>query len=210
MGIVMKRRDNAPIVKYVYGGAIEFILAKRDIVGAFNFVRQAAKDLLAGKFPMKRLTITKGLRAEYKASPPAHKVLANRIGKRDPGNKPSSNDRIPYVYIMPPKNRKVDDVPQGERVETPTYIREHSLKIDYTFYITNQIAKPISQVFGLVLDQLPGYKAHMMTHSKKKHKPVEAREAIAEELLFGDLLRDARREAAGIRDLRSFFTGSDK
>jgi DNA polymerase elongation subunit (family B) len=207
MGIVMKRRDNAPIVKYVYGGAIEFILAKRDIVGAFNFVRQATKELLAGKFPMKRLTITKGLRAEYKASPPAHKVLANRIGKRDPGNKPSSNDRIPYVYIMPPKNRKIDDVPQGERVETPTFIREHGLKIDYTFYITNQIAKPVSQVFGLVLDQLPGYKAHMMAHSKKKHKPVEAREAIAEELLFGDLLRDAQREAAGMRDLRSFFTG---
>jgi DNA polymerase elongation subunit (family B) len=208
MGIVMKRRDNAPVVKYVYGGAIEYILAKRDIVGAFEFVRQAAKDLLAGKFPMKRLTITKGLRAEYKATPPAHKVLADRIGKRDPGNKPSSNDRIPYVYIQVPRGRKVDDVPQGERVETPSYIRENTLKIDYTFYITNQIAKPVAQVFGLVVDQLPGFKPHMLIHSKKKHKPVEAREAIAEELLFGDLLRDAQREAAGQRDLRSFFGGA--
>jgi DNA polymerase elongation subunit (family B) len=204
MGIVMKRRDNAPVVKYVYGGAIEYILARRDILGAFAFVRQAAKDLLNGKFPMKRLTITKALRAEYKAVP-AHKVLADRIGKRDPGNKPSSNDRIPFVYVMPPRGKRREDVAQGERIETPTYIREHTLQPDYIHYITNQIAKPIAQVFGLVVDQLPGYKPHMLTNSKKKHKPAEAREAIAEELLFGDLLRDAQREAAGQRDLRSFF-----
>jgi DNA polymerase elongation subunit (family B) len=203
MGIVMKRRDNAPIVKYVYGGAIEFILAKRDIVGAFNFVRQAAKDLLAGKFPMKRLTITKSLRAEYKAIP-AHKVLADRIGKRDPGNKPASNDRIPFVYVMPPRGKRRDDVPQGERIETPSYIREHTLQPDYIHYITNQIAKPVAQVFGLVVDQLPGYKAHSLATSKKKD-PTAARETLAEELLFGDLLRDAERVASGQRDIRGFF-----
>ena len=28
----------------------------------------------------------------------AHKVLADRIGERDPGNKPKSNDRIPFMY----------------------------------------------------------------------------------------------------------------
>jgi len=26
-------------------------------------------------------------------------VLGDRIGDRDPGNKPQSNDRIPYCYI---------------------------------------------------------------------------------------------------------------
>jgi DNA polymerase elongation subunit (family B) len=202
MGIVMKRRDNAPIVKYVYGGAIENILARRDIQAAFQFVRQAARDLLAGKFPMKRLTITKSLRAEYK-SVPAHKVLADRIGKRDPGNKPSSNDRIPFVYVAPPKGQKAPES-QGERIETPTFIREHSLQPDYVFYITNQIAKPVAQVFGLVVEQLPGFRPHLLTNSKKKD-PTDAREAVAEELLFGDLLRDARREAAGQQDLRRWF-----
>jgi len=202
MGIVMKRRDNAPIVKYVYGGAIENILARRDIQAAFQFVRQAARDLLAGKFPMKRLTITKSLRAEYKAVP-AHKVLADRIGKRDPGNKPSSNDRIPFVYIAPPKGQKAPES-QGERIETPSFIKEHGLQPDYVFYITNQIAKPVAQVFGLVVEQLPGFRPHMLTNSKKRD-PAEAREAVAEELLFGDLLRDARRDAAGQMDLRKWF-----
>ena len=211
MGIVMKRRDNAPVVKYVYGGVIENILVKRDIQAAYAFARQAAVDLLAGKFSMNRLTITKSLRAEYKAAPPAHKVLADRIGKRDPGNKPSSNDRIPFVYVTVPRGKKRDDVPQGERVETPTYIREHALKPDYVHYITNQISKPVAQVFGLVVEQLPGYKPHLLAKfAAKKKDPVEARELLAEELLFGDLLREAEREAAGQRDIRSFFGSNSK
>ena len=202
MGIVMKRRDNAPIVKYVYGGAIERILAQQDITAAFEFVRTAVKELLAGKFSMKRLTITKSLRAEYKLVP-AHKILADRVGKRDPGNKPSSNDRIPFVYAMPPSGKPwPKTAQQGERIETPTYIKERGLKPDYMFYITNQIAKPVAQVFGLVVDKLPGVKAHQIAAAKS----TKDRESLAEELLFGDLLRDATREAAGQRDLRNWFT----
>jgi DNA polymerase elongation subunit (family B) len=203
MGIVMKRRDNAPIVKYVYGGAIEAILVKRDIVAAFEFVRRAAQELLAGRFSMKRLTITKSLRAEYKAVP-AHKVLADRMGRRDPGNKPSSNDRIPFVYVAPPPGRKAPDT-QGERIETPSYIREKGLRPDYMFYITNQIAKPVSQVFGLIVESLPGVKPHQLAATKRAKDPVVAREKLAEQLLFGDLLADASREAAGNTDIRSFF-----
>ena len=202
MGIVMKRRDNAPIVKYVYGGVIERILNQRDIVAAFEFARQATRELLAGKFPMKRLTITKSLRAEYKLVP-AHKILADRMGKRDPGNKPSSNDRIPFVYVMQPKGKAWPaSASQGERIETPTYIKEQSLKPDYIFYITNQIAKPVAQVFGLVVDQLPGVKMHQIAAAKTP----EAREKLAEELLFGELLRDAKRDASGQLDLRSWFS----
>jgi DNA polymerase elongation subunit (family B) len=203
MGIVMKRRDNAPIVKYVYGGAIEAILVKQDIGEAFEFVRTAARELLAGKFGLKRLTITKSLRAEYKAVP-AHKILADRIGKRDPGNKPASNDRIPFVYVAPPRGKKAPES-QGERIELPSYIVENRLKPDYMFYITNQIAKPVSQVFGLVVERLPGVKRHQLEAAARAKDPVAAREALAEELLFGDLLADARREASGVADLRSFF-----
>ena len=203
MGIVMKRRDNAPIVKYVYGGAIENILAKRDIVGGFHFVQQAVKELLEGKFSMKRLTITKSLRAEYKLVP-AHKILADRIGRRDPGNKPSSNDRIPFVYVAPARGQKPPAL-QGDRIETPTYIQEKGLKPDYPFYITNQIAKPVAQLFGLVVDCLPGVKIHQLEAAARAKDPVVAREKIAEELLFGDMLRQAAKKASGQTDMRSFF-----
>lgn len=202
MGIVMKRRDNAPIVKTVYGGVIERILVERDVVAAFTFARQTARDLMAGKFPMKRLTITKSLKAEYKLVP-AHKILADRIGERDPGNKPASNDRIPYVYVKNPTGRPYPkDTSQGDRIEIPSYIVEQGLTPDYAFYITNQIAKPVAQVFGLVLEKLPGIKPHQIEAAKKAKDPTAAREALAESLLFGDILV----AASGQKDIRSWFT----
>ena len=185
MGIVMKRRDNAPIVKYVYGGVIENILVKQDIKAAFAFVQKASKELIEGKFPISKLTITKSLRAEYKTpNPPAHKVLAERIGQRDPGNKPNSSERIPYVYIPAPQGSTL----QGDRIETPNYIREHKITPDYAFYITNQIAKPVAQVFGLVVEKLPGFKKSDAETISRSPKPVEAKEKVAFQLLFGKIL----------------------
>jgi len=191
MGIVMKRRDNAPIVKYVYGGVIENILVKQDIKAAFDFVQKSSKELIDGKFPISKLTITKSLRAEYKTpNPPAHKILAERIGQRDPGNKPSSSERIPYVYIPAPEGSTL----QGDRIETPSYIREHKLTPDYAFYITNQIAKPVAQVFGLVVEKLPGFKKADIETLKRSTKPVEAREKLASQLLFGKILDDISKD----------------
>ena len=185
MGIVMKRRDNAPIVKLVYGGVIERILTDQDIKAAFHFAQKTCRDLIDGKFPISKLTITKSLRAEYKTpNPPAHKILAERIGQRDPGNKPSTSERIPFVYIPAPEGTTL----QGDRIETPTFIRENNLKPDYGFYITNQIAKPVAQVFGLVVEQLPGVKKEDLALLKLSKKPTEAREALAQNLLFGSIL----------------------
>lgn len=100
MGIVLKRRDNAPVVKDVYGGIIDYILNHRNIKGSIEFYKQKIRDLLNGKVDINKLIITKSLKANY-ANPTTipHKVLADRMGERDPGNKPQSNDRVPYAYI---------------------------------------------------------------------------------------------------------------
>src|SRR6185312_8772545 len=45
MGIVLKRRDNAPIVKIVCGGIINQILNKRSAEGALNFCRASLKSI---------------------------------------------------------------------------------------------------------------------------------------------------------------------
>lgn len=101
MGIVLKRRDNAPIVKTIYGGVLDKILnGSRSVEDSIRFFRSSVQDLLDGKVNISQLVISKTLKAEY-ANPTqiAHKVLADRMGERDPGNKPQSNDRIPYCYI---------------------------------------------------------------------------------------------------------------
>ena len=100
MGIVLKRRDNAPIVKYVFGNVIEKIMIERDFDNTLKWLKDTLQRIRNGEFPLRYFVITKSLRGNYKnpTSQP-HKVLADRIAVRDPGNKPKVNDRIPFAYI---------------------------------------------------------------------------------------------------------------
>ena len=78
------------------------------------------------------------------------------MGDRDPGNKPKSNDRIPFAYIVV-NEKKGEKILQGDRIEHPDYINENKLKLDYKVYLNNQVEKPVSQLFGLVIELLRGY-----------------------------------------------------
>jgi DNA polymerase elongation subunit (family B) len=151
MGIVLKRRDNAPIVKDIYGGVIDILMKKQNIPEAIQFLKGCLQNIVEERYPIEKLIITKSLRSGYKnPNSIAHKVLADRITQRDPGNKPGPGDRIPFVYIASNNKKAL----QGEKIETPTFILERGLKIDYSFYITNQIMKPVQQVFALVLEKI--------------------------------------------------------
>lgn len=154
MGIVLKRRDNAPIVKHVYGGIIDILLNKLNLEGAVEFLKAQLQQITEGNVPLEQLIISKTLGGMYKdPSKIAHKVLARRMGERDAGNKPQVNDRIPFVFIKTAEEVKL----QGDRIEHPDYIRQESLTPDYYYYITKQLMKPITQIFALCLEQLPGY-----------------------------------------------------
>ena len=156
MGIATKRRDYAPIVKLIYGGALQILLSQKNIPEAIGFVKEKLKDLIDAKMSLSMLTMSKSLRAEYaSATPPAHKVLANRIKERDPGNAPASGERVPFIYVLPPVGQLASKL-QGERVETPSYIKEKGLKPDYRFYIEHQLMNPINQLFALVAEKIPG------------------------------------------------------
>ena len=47
-----------------------------------------------------------------------------------------------------PKYKKKKIIP-GDRIETPIYILENRLDLDYSHYISNQIMKPVEQVLEL-------------------------------------------------------------
>jgi len=167
MGIVLKRRDNAPIVKDVYGGIIDILMKEKSIDKSLVFLNDILKKLVEGKVPMDKLIITKSLRGHY-ANPKqiAHKVLADRVTLRDPGNKPNAGDRIPFVYIENSDKKAL----QGDRIELPDYVIKHKLNIDYSHYITNQIMKPVLQLYALVLEQLPSVKNKPMLIKKIKRE----------------------------------------
>lgn len=187
MGIALKRRDYAPIVKKIYGGAINILLVEKNVAKAAEFVKTACKDLIEGKYGLGPLTITKSLRAEY-ANPNsiAHKVLAERIAKRSPGDAPSAGSRLGYVYVQAPVGQVAPDL-QGDRIETPAYIKEKGLKVDYMFYIDHQISNPVCQVFGLLVEQVPGYTNQAW--SDNPDKEVKQRENLAYELLFKEVIQ---------------------
>jgi DNA polymerase elongation subunit (family B) len=250
MGIVLKRRDNAPVLKTIYGGAIKILLNERDVAKAAQFVSDKTLDMVQGKMSLSQLTITKSLSAKYKPdyikgdiqelekqikekteeveklekrtrlsdrdakqkqileaniqalygrlatkredltrfTYPAHKVLADRMAKRDPGNAPASGERLGFVYIAPPTGQLAPKL-QGDRIETPDYIKEKKLQPDYKYYIEHQLMKPIGQLFGLMVEQIPGY-----TPSDRVLSEGE-KEVVAIELLFKRALNECDKVA---------------
>ena len=212
MGIVLKRRDNAPIVKEVYGGIVDILMREQNIQKAKSYLRDCLQKMVKEEYPIEKLIISKSLRSGYKNPQSiAHKVLADRMTERDPGNKPSPGDRIPYVYIHHINKNAL----QGEKIENPTYILENKIKVDYSFYITNQIMKPVQQIFSLVIDRIileeqgekkrDAYVAYCRNHQDNpvsletwKNKQVQA-------ILFDDFLRETNNKKSGNVSITNFF-----
>ena len=61
MGVVLKRRDNAPIVKRVFGNVIEKIMIDKDLDKTVAWLKQTLQDIRLGKFTMRNFVITKDL-----------------------------------------------------------------------------------------------------------------------------------------------------
>jgi DNA polymerase elongation subunit (family B) len=174
MGIVLKRRDNAPIVKDVFGGALDVLLQERDVKKAQRFTNEMLLKVLENKVPLEKFIVSKSLRDDYKNPEQiAHRVLADRMAKRDPGTAPKVGDRVAYIFAK--ENNKHSK--QGDRIEEVGYVRSKGLTPDTEFYITNQIQNPVAQLFALCIEQLEGYVAprkptydDLMEQMMEKHK----------------------------------------
>ena len=218
MGLVLKRRDNCDLLKDVYGGILHHLMGG-DIQAAIQFLYDSLENLIQGNVSMDKLAITKALRGEYKnPAAIAHRVLADRIAQRDPGNKPKAGDRMKYLYFYN-KTGKL----QGDKIETPEFIIANRLNIDYTHYITNQLMKPLQQLFGLAIEQIwelqnkttaiKSFRKDMAellretdgdieVFMKKKEKYTSAKIKI---LLFDKFLTKVFNQQNGVRTLNEFF-----
>lgn len=219
MGIVLKRRDNANIVKHVYGGIIDIILNETNVQKSLAFLNENLSNLIQGKVDMDMLVITKTLKGSYKNPMQiAHKVLADRMKERDPGSAPQTNDRIPYVYIRADE-KKGQKMLQGDKIEFPAFIIQNKLEPDYKFYITNQLMKPVVQLYALALNQLKGYRkppnyfesmlAQLISEGstpKKAHdKIVRLKEREVEEILFKPFLLKLENKKNHMKEISSYF-----
>jgi DNA polymerase elongation subunit (family B) len=219
MGLSLKRRDSCDYLKDVYGEILNILMKENDVMHAIEYLNTSLKQLTAGAVPMDKLTITKALRSDYKNPMQiGHWVLAQRIGKRDPGNKPKPGDRMKYVFIVNPDTKAL----VGDKIETPDFVVANKMQIDYTYYITNQLMKPLQQLFGLALESIwsaqnkkssiTAYRKEMTklaaefpdteVFMKKKEKYCSAKIKV---LLFDRFLTDIQNQRAGLKAITAFF-----
>lgn len=220
MGLSLVRRDFANIQKIVYGGIIDIILKTNDIQKSLEYFHKCINDILEGKYPLEEFVITKTLKGQYKTPDRiVHKVLADRMAMRDKGSAPQVNDRVPFVYITKEK-KKGQNMLQGERVEDPLYIRNNKLPIDYEFYITNQIQNSVTQLYSLIIEDLPEFKLEpdqfirmentLKLDKKNDEKKIElkikkAKEKIVENILFTPYINKLFPKKNNMRDITDFL-----
>jgi len=201
MGIALKRRDSAPIVKDIFGGALDILMEERDIRKAQTFVQDMLVQVMQNKMPLNKFILTKQLGDNYKVPEQmAHVVLAKRMIARDPGSAPQVGDRIPYMFVMERKTEKK----QGDKIEHLDYVKKHNLTPDAEFYVTNQIKNPVAQMFALALEKLDGYKPNPnvsyvamlntfiedgMDEEEATLKVLDKKERDIEDIMFTPLLK---------------------
>jgi DNA polymerase elongation subunit (family B) len=227
MGLSLKRRDSCDYLKDTYGGILNILMGKTitdpskpAIQNSIDFLDKSLRDLAEGRVPMDKLMITKALRSDYKNPDQiAHKVLSERIGKRDPGNKPKPGDRIKFVFVVNDQPKAL----QGEKIETPEYIQSAKLRVDYAHYITNQLMKPLQQLFGLAVVQIwetQGKLGAVNTYNRELKKiandcsgDIEAymkqKEKLSSKkvkiLLFDNVLTQIYQKKQGFQSITGFF-----
>jgi len=196
MGIVLKRRDNAPIVKEICSGIINQLIDNRSPQGAIDYAKKCLVDMFNGKYDIKYFLQSRNLKMKesYKDwQKIAHAYLSNRIAERDPGNAPQSGDRIEFAVIKVdnPDNKKLL---QGDMIETPKEIKEKGLEIDYQFYLTNQIMKPALQFLKLVDDNAEEIFNDFIIIKPKKEKVVK--EKVKKEKVIKAPVKDKVKKAS--------------
>ena len=193
MGLVLKRRDNAPILKHCYLGVIDCIVKNKNVPKAIEFVQEEIKKMIDGKFDLNMFVISKTLASFYKdIDSIPHAMLAQRMTDRDPGTKPASNERLPYLFIKIIEEKGVEYL-NADRIEHVDYVRKHKLQLDYEKYIESQLIKPISQIFELIVEKLPNF-----PHGKGYYQEIE-------NIWFNKYLGDKEKTEKKIKQLKALM-----
>jgi hypothetical protein len=165
-GVVLKRRDNPEIVKKIYTGVVNPLLehGERGIKMSIEFLKKELEKLMNNDVNMDDLVITKALAKgygkispkgelivgdnDYKSGNLPHVALAIKMRERDPGSAPNIGDRINYVFV------ELEGEPQAklyQKAEDPKSAVEKKMKIDYLYYITNQIHNPVNEILKILV-----------------------------------------------------------
>ena len=148
-GLQVVRRDSCPYVRETLKSLLGMILDSDDPRPVIQFARQASADLVAGKIPIEKLQMSKQLASAYKVPMP-HVAVRDKIKARAPGSEPQQGDRVQFVIVTGPRDAKM-----YEKAEDPVWVKEQGIQVDYQYYFTNQLKKPVCDL----LEPLVGARA---------------------------------------------------
>jgi DNA polymerase delta subunit 1 len=137
-GLQVVRRDSCPYVRETLKTLLNMILESNDPRPVIEAAREAARNLMQGKVPMEKLLLSKQLASDYKVRM-AHVEVRDKMRAREPGSEPQQGDRVSFLIVQGPGK-------MYEKAEDPVWVREKNVPIDYSYYFTNQMKKPIQDL----------------------------------------------------------------
>ena len=197
-----KRRDALPHTASVINKVCEHIFVKHNegeetraefsarvwkrVDESMEIVRQAARDLLAGRVPIRFLIMSRQFsRLHYKKGVVMpHLEIIKRLRKRGEPL-PVVGDRIAFVPIREPHDPRTGKPKKNsEMVEDPSYVMRNNIPVNYTYIFDAKFRKPMVNFYKYVLAE-------------------RCRDAIMERNAFADPVTGERRykiERADITD----------
>ncbi|KAG8930695.1 DNA-directed DNA polymerase alpha catalytic subunit pol1 [Tulasnella sp. 418] len=152
-GLDMKRREYSALSKNVSKKVLDFILSGQpteEVVEEIHeYLRSVGTSVRDGKVTLEDLTIFKRLGKDPEAYPDAksqpHVQVALRMKSR--GGTAKAGDVIPYLFCLGPDGQS-SKTAQADRARHPDEVRRggDDVKIDYEFYLSQQVLPPIERL----------------------------------------------------------------
>ena len=176
-GFEIVRRDTSAFARKILQSVLDQIMYHADVEGAQKILQLELKKVIDDQVPFEDFVLTRALRKDYANENLPHLHVVNKMKARKV-EAPRPGDRVPYVMVMP--QNKDDKL--YLRAEDPEYVKQNSeqVKIDYEYYVRNQVLNPICTMFNPFLTDT--------------------------ERLFDDVFNELERRRNGTRQITDYFS----
>jgi len=166
-GVEVVRRDACELMSKCLESCCEEIFINRNVEAAVQCAKDVVQQLYLNKVNMSELVMSKSLSrplSEY-TTPQAHTILAAKMTKRDSSTAPIVGDRVQFVMV----GEGTDGV--RDLAEDPLYVLEHEIPINVSYYINNQLKKPLERLFIPIIGTKRTSEIFRGDHTRKRIKP---------------------------------------